>query len=202
MSWGHIGRVLPFIENACPAHGQDMLLSCSNLQGGLHVTQLRQPAGSDVVIACTAKRQLMLWSPNPGAAFRTFTARPTWCAPLGSTTCTVDRPPLQLTLASLLICAPCCIQFAVSLTQSELAVYSCQYLSPGWHIYSRYHVSLGVCQNMRQIPPAKRIMLKTMCCYGQMASTDRSAWQAGDCLCLDHALTTSHEPGGTPLGLQ
>ena len=53
-------------------------MSCSNLQGGLHVTQLRQPPGSDVVIACTAKRQLMLWRPNPGAAFRTFTARQTW----------------------------------------------------------------------------------------------------------------------------
>lgn len=65
------------------------MMSCSNLQGGLHVTQLRQPAGSDVVIACTAKRQLMLWLPNPGAAFRTFTARPTWYDSAGSSSRTL-----------------------------------------------------------------------------------------------------------------
>ena len=44
----------------------------------MHVTQLRQPPGSGVVVACTAKRELLMWQHNPGAAFRTFTARQTW----------------------------------------------------------------------------------------------------------------------------
>ena len=42
------------------------------------MTQLRQPPGSGVVVACTAKRELLMWQHNPGAAFRTFTARQTW----------------------------------------------------------------------------------------------------------------------------
>ena len=57
---------------------KDGSLACSGLSGGMHVTQLRQPPGSDVVVACTAKRQLMMWHHNPEAAFRTFFARQTW----------------------------------------------------------------------------------------------------------------------------
>ncbi|DBA82705.1 TPA: hypothetical protein ACH3X1_006940 [Trebouxia sp. C0004] len=65
------GDVTPFIRAT-------RVFADSNLQGGMHVTQLRQPPDSDVVIACTAKRQLMMWHYSPGAAFRTFTARQTW----------------------------------------------------------------------------------------------------------------------------
>ncbi|KAL3157712.1 hypothetical protein ABBQ32_012143 [Trebouxia sp. C0010 RCD-2024] len=74
---GQHGNIQAFDPRA-PGDVTPFIKATSNLQGGLHVTQLRQPPGSDVVIACTAKRQLMLWRPNPGAAFRTFTARPTW----------------------------------------------------------------------------------------------------------------------------
>lgn len=53
-------------------------MGCSGLQGGMHVTAMRQPAGAGVVIACTASHDLLLWRHNPAAAFRTFTARQTW----------------------------------------------------------------------------------------------------------------------------
>ena len=59
----------------------------------MHVTQLRQPPGCDVVVACTAKRNLMLWRHNPEAAFRTFTARPTWYA---ASACLEQHKPLVI----------------------------------------------------------------------------------------------------------
>ncbi|KAL0052582.1 hypothetical protein WJX82_004239 [Trebouxia sp. C0006] len=84
--WSQEGRILDELMHTsdqafdprAPGDVTPFIKATSNLQGGMHVTQLRQPPDSDVVIACTAKRQLMMWHYSPGAAFRTFTARQTW----------------------------------------------------------------------------------------------------------------------------
>ena len=47
---------------------------CSGLESEEGVTLLRQPLGSDVVVAATHARNLIVWRYDPYAAFRTFMA--------------------------------------------------------------------------------------------------------------------------------
>ena len=47
---------------------------CSGLETEEGVTLLRQPLSSEVVLAATQSRNLILWRYEPFAAFRTFLA--------------------------------------------------------------------------------------------------------------------------------
>ena len=51
-----------------------LVLECSGLESEEGVTLLRQPLGSEVVLAATLSRNLILWRYEPFAAFRTFMA--------------------------------------------------------------------------------------------------------------------------------
>lgn len=85
------------------------------------MTHLQQPPGSDIVIACTAKRQLMMWRPNPGAAFRTFTARQTWYDQSVATHL-LKWTALKLTTDSLVVSASMCTEVPVIQFASQLAL--------------------------------------------------------------------------------
>ncbi|KAK9865109.1 hypothetical protein WJX84_002030 [Apatococcus fuscideae] len=70
---GRSGRVA-VVDARAPDTITDYVSNTSGLESEEGVTLLRQPLGSDVVVAATHARNLIVWRYDPYAAFRTFMA--------------------------------------------------------------------------------------------------------------------------------